>query len=227
MRTRTGSARTTLFLLVLTLAVCWAVPTASARFFGNRPEAGGSEEEARSRELAQASLTIISQIYAGLADYESTRDPARLNGVLSGSAEKFRSLSTEYERLGRGGTDLKLSPEALVAQLPQSVDLLGYFGQKPSELNSLSNVALKMAEEESRLAESLEKVRFDGASDPETVLVLYDALERLQYLAAVYAKANQTASPSGLRNGPGTINTGSRDRGSPRCSRRSRPWRTA
>jgi len=44
-------------------------------------------------------------------------------------------------------------------------------------------------------AESLEKVRFDGKSDPETVLVLYDALERLQYLAAVYAKANQTASP--------------------------------
>jgi hypothetical protein len=195
MRIRTASAKTTLFLLALTLAVFSGIPGGSARFFGNRPEAGGSEEEARSRELAQASLTIISQIYAGLADYESTRDPARLNGVLAESAQGFKTLSIEYERLGTDGRNLKLSPDVLAQQLPQSVDLLEYFGQKPGELNSLSDVAFKMSQEERRLAESLEKVRFDGKSDPETVLVLYDALERLQYLAAVYAKANQTASP--------------------------------
>jgi hypothetical protein len=195
MKTSSRSARTILLLLALTLAVCWTIPPASARFFGNRPEAGGSEEEARSRELAQASLTIISQIYAGLADYEGTRDPARLNGVLAEAAEGFRDLSSVYERLGKEGADLKLSPNSLVAQVPQSVSLLEYFGQKPNELDSLRQVALKMAEEERNLAASLEKVRFDGKSDPETALVLYDALERLQYLAAIYAKVNQTASP--------------------------------
>ena len=110
-------------------------------------------------------------------------------------AAALRTVASEYERLGKEGTDRKLSPDLLVKQIPQSVNLLEYFGQKAGELDSLSTVALKMAEEERNLAVSLEKVQFDGKSDPETALTLYDALERLQYLAALYAKANQTASP--------------------------------
>jgi hypothetical protein len=190
-----GGARTILLLAAIAGAICSAAPTASARFFGNRPETGGSEEEARSRELAQASLAIISKIYQGLAAYESTREPSAINGVLTEAAAGFREVSARYEQLGKEGRDLKLSPDALVAQLPRSVEVLVYFGQKPEELTSLSEVAFRMAREERALAETLDKIRFQGTSDPDTALALYDALERLQYLAAVYAKANQTAPP--------------------------------
>ena len=188
-------AKVAVFTLVIAAIIGSACPSASARFFGTRPENGGTGEAEQSRELARRSLTIISQLYQALADYESSLDAAGLNGALSEFAAAFRAVASEYERLGREGTDLKLSPDLLVNQIPQSVNLLKYFGQKASELDSLSTIALKMAEEERNLATSLEKVRFDGKSDPETVLTLYDALERLQYLAAIYAKANQTASP--------------------------------
>jgi hypothetical protein len=189
------AAKIAVFTFVLATVIVVTCPSATARFFGNRPESGGAGEAEQSRELARRSLTIIAQIYQALADYESSLDAARLNGVLAESAAAFRAVASEYERLGREGTDLELSPEVLVQQIPQSVNLLEYFGQKASELDSLSSVALKMAEEGRNLATSLEQVRFDGKRDPETVLTLYDALERLQYLAALYAKANQTASP--------------------------------
>jgi hypothetical protein len=195
MKTRRMGAKIAVFTFLLATVIGVTCPSASARFFGNRPESGGAAEAEQSRELARRSLTIISQVYQSLADYESSSDAARLNGALTELAAVLRAVASEYERLGREGTDLKLSPDLLVKQIPQSVNLLEYFGQKASELDSLSTVALKMAEEERNLATSLEKVRFDGKSDPETVLTLYDALERLQYLAALYAKANQTASP--------------------------------
>ena len=90
--------------------------------------------------------------------------------------------------------EFKVSPEEAAKRWPTIENILRDYDQNLGEVSTLTDVARKMADEQARLAQQLSTIRFTGEDDHQTAIALYDALNRVVYLAAAYAAINHTAS---------------------------------
>ena len=146
------------FILLIAAIFVASAPAAEARFFGNLPETVPADQAQQSRDLANRSLTAISQLYAGLARYEATNDPQSINGLIAESASVFKELSARYRELADKTGAVKVTPDEAAKKWPTVQDILRSYDQKLAEFSSLAAVVGKMADEEARLSGRLSKI---------------------------------------------------------------------
>lgn len=185
------------FVSLLVVALAVSARVAEARFLGNYPETVPAEQAQQSRDLASRSLMAISQLFAGLAEYETSGNTEAINTLLSNSASILKGLSSEYTALAKAvaARDTKLLPEAATKEWPRIQEILSFYQQDAAKFTALSAGTGQMKDEVMQFSEQLSAIQFTGVNDHQTVLQLYDSLERLIYLAAAYAAINHTAVP--------------------------------
>jgi len=167
---------------------------AEARFFGNLPETVPPDQAQQSHELGGQALAVVARVYAGLAEYERKGDVQAINTVIHESQGVFNDLFERYRQLANTVEAVRVNPDESARKSPSIKAILEFYKQPLNELSNLSAITMKMAQEEQRVSTQLSNIKFTGSDDHQTVVELYDALDRLIYLAAVYAAINRTAS---------------------------------